>query len=139
MIQARPITRDLFIRYARCYKHEFLKDFFLSTGQLHDVAYLLWKESWELAKNPMATRGSPLHTPRIKLIEKAQNLFAETKEHVFESKAAEEHARLLRLVGYRCLSDCFFLRSILLPPSHLNYKIQGKALKLRHLWRWRSC
>ncbi|CAH1449031.1 unnamed protein product [Lactuca virosa] len=40
------------------------------------VAYLLWKESWELAKNPMATRGSPLHTPRIKLIEKAQNLFA---------------------------------------------------------------
>ncbi|CAH1440178.1 unnamed protein product [Lactuca virosa] len=34
MIQARPIARDLFIRYARCYKHEFLKDFFLSTGQL---------------------------------------------------------------------------------------------------------
>ncbi|CAI9299365.1 unnamed protein product [Lactuca saligna] len=77
MIQARPIARDLFIRYARCYKHEFLKDFFLYTGQLHDVAYLLWKESWELAKNPMATKGSPLHTPLIKLIEKAQNLFAE--------------------------------------------------------------
>lgn len=56
----------------------------------------MWKESWEIAKNPMASRGSPLHGPRIKLIEKAQNLFAETKEHVFESKAAEEHARLLR-------------------------------------------
>ncbi|KAK6157102.1 hypothetical protein DH2020_011350 [Rehmannia glutinosa] len=31
-IQARPLARDLFITYARCYKHEFLKDFFLSTG-----------------------------------------------------------------------------------------------------------
>lgn len=44
----------------------------------------------------MASRGSPLHGPRVKLIEKAHSLFAETKEHVFESKAAEEHARLLK-------------------------------------------
>ncbi|KAK9153282.1 hypothetical protein Sjap_000762 [Stephania japonica] len=127
MIQARPLARDLFITYARCYKHEFLKDFFLSTGQLQvstiklesgyvhpstlsghpkmyvnwytieDVAFLLWKESWELGKNPLASKGSPLHGPRIKLIEKAHNLFAETKEHTFESKAAEEHAKLIRM------------------------------------------
>uniref|UniRef100_A0A2P2L5I3 Vps16 C-terminal domain-containing protein n=1 Tax=Rhizophora mucronata TaxID=61149 RepID=A0A2P2L5I3_RHIMU len=45
----------------------------------------------------MASKGSPLHGPRIKLIEKAQKLFAETKEHTFESKAAEEHAKLLRI------------------------------------------
>ncbi|KAL9319611.1 hypothetical protein ACSQ67_011450 [Phaseolus vulgaris] len=96
-IQARPLARDLFVTYARFYKHEFLKDFFLSTGQLQDVAFLLWKESWELGKNPMASKGSPLHGPRIKLIEKAQSLFAETKEHIFESKAAEEHAKLLRI------------------------------------------
>ena len=51
-----------------------------------------------LGKNPMASKGSPLHSPRIKLIEKVQSLFAETKEHVFESKAAEEHAKLLKLV-----------------------------------------
>lgn len=44
----------------------------------------------------MASKGTPLHGPRIKLIEKGQNLFAETKEHTFESKAAEEHAKLLR-------------------------------------------
>ena len=44
----------------------------------------------------MASKGSPLHGPRIKLTEKAQNLFTETKEHTFESKAAEEHAKLLR-------------------------------------------
>nr|DAD32193.1 TPA_asm: hypothetical protein HUJ06_011044 [Nelumbo nucifera] len=97
MVQARPLGRDLFISYARCYKHEFLKDFFLSTGQLQDVAFLLWKESWELVKNPMASKGSPLHGPRIKIIEKAQNLFSETKEHAFEAKAAEEHAKLLRM------------------------------------------
>ncbi|XP_059431265.1 protein VACUOLELESS1 [Corylus avellana] len=96
-IQARPLARDLFITYARCHKHEFLKDFFLSTGQLQEVAFLLWKESWELGKNPMASKGSPLHGPRIKLIEKAQSLFSETKEHSFESKAAEEHAKLLRM------------------------------------------
>lgn len=48
----------------------------------------------------MASRGSPLHGPRVKLIEKAQTLFAETKEHVFESKAAEEHARLLKYESY---------------------------------------
>jgi len=65
---------------------------------LQEVAFLLWKESWVLGKNPMASKGSPLHSPRIKLIEKVQSLFAETKEHVFESKAAEEHAKLLKLV-----------------------------------------
>lgn len=63
---------------------------------LQEVAFLLWKESWELGKNPMGSKGSPLHGPRIKLIEKAHNLFSETKEHTFESKAAEEHAKLLR-------------------------------------------
>lgn len=45
----------------------------------------------------MASKGSPLHGPRIKLTEKAHNLFSETKEHTFESKAAEEHAKLIRL------------------------------------------
>ncbi|XP_042011014.1 protein VACUOLELESS1-like [Salvia splendens] len=94
-IQARPLARDLFIKYARCYKHEFLKDFFLSTGQLQEVAYLLWKESWELAKDPRA-KGSSFGA-RIKLIEKASNLFAESNEHMFESNAAEEHAKLLRI------------------------------------------
>lgn len=57
----------------------------------------MWKESWELSKNPMTTpKGVPVHTPRLKLIEKAHNLLLETKEHVFESKAADEHAKLLR-------------------------------------------
>lgn len=65
---------------------------------LQEVAFLLWKESWELGKNPMASKGSPLHIPRTKLIDKAHSLFAETKEHTFESKAAEEHAKLLKSV-----------------------------------------
>lgn len=61
-----------------------------------DVAFLFLKESWEMVKNPMASKGSPLHGPRIKLIDNAHKLFLETKEHVFESKEAEEHAKLLR-------------------------------------------
>ncbi|XP_020529347.1 protein VACUOLELESS1 isoform X2 [Amborella trichopoda] len=97
MIQMKPLARDLFISYARCYKHEFLKDFYLSAGMLHDLAFLLWRESWEQGKNPLASKGSPIHGPRIKLVEQAHNLFSETKEHAFESKAAEEHAKLLRV------------------------------------------
>ncbi|PKI55713.1 hypothetical protein CRG98_023929 [Punica granatum] len=86
-IQAKPLARDLFITYSRCYKHEFLKDFFLSTGQLNEVAFLLWKESWELSKNPMASKGSPLHGPRIKLIEKIQHeLEVSTKQAIFVSE-----------------------------------------------------
>lgn len=46
----------------------------------------------------MASKGTPLHGPRVKLIEKARDLFSETKEHIFESKAAEEHAKLLRYI-----------------------------------------
>ncbi|XP_057532014.1 protein VACUOLELESS1 [Amaranthus tricolor] len=96
-IQAKPLARDLFMVYSRCHDHEFLKDFYLSAGQLQEVAFLLWTESWELSKNPMASKGTPLHGPRVKLIEKARDLFSETKEHIFESKAAEEHAKLLRI------------------------------------------
>ncbi|KAF9588742.1 hypothetical protein IFM89_015179 [Coptis chinensis] len=44
----------------------------------------------------MASKGSPLHGPRIKLIEKARDLFFEAKE-TFETKAADEHAKLLRM------------------------------------------
>ncbi|TVU02482.1 hypothetical protein EJB05_52035, partial [Eragrostis curvula] len=96
LINARPLARELFMAYARHSKHEALKDFFLSTGRLQDAAFLLLKESRELEKNAMASKGSPLHGPQIRLIEQAHRLFAETKEHVFESKASEEHAKLLR-------------------------------------------
>jgi len=44
----------------------------------------------------MASKGTSLHGPQVRLIEQAHRLFAETKEHVFESKASEEHAKLLR-------------------------------------------
>ncbi|XP_078167947.1 vacuoleless1 (VCL1) [Carex rostrata] len=96
-VNARPLARDLFVAYARCYKHEFLKDFFLSTGQLQDVAFLLLKESRLMEKNPMASKGSPLQGPRIRLIEQAHKLFVETKENMFESKASEEYSKLLRV------------------------------------------
>lgn len=96
MIQAKSLARDLFIRYARNYDQEFLKNFYLSAGQLQELASLLWKESWEYTKSPLAQRGSPLQGPRIKLIEQVHKLFSETKEHAFESKVAEEHAKLLR-------------------------------------------
>ncbi|KAM0858443.1 hypothetical protein ACQ4PT_047830 [Festuca glaucescens] len=96
IINARPLARDLFMTYARHSKHEALKDFFLSTGRLQDAAFLLLKESRELEKNPVASKGS-IHVPQVRLIDQAYRLFAETKEHLFESKSAEEHAKLLRV------------------------------------------
>ena len=48
------------------------------------------KESRELEKNPMASKGTPLYGLQVRLIEQAHRLFAETKEHVFESRASEE-------------------------------------------------
>lgn len=63
---------------------------------IQDVAFLLLKESWKLGVNPLASKGSPLHGPRIRVIEKARDLFRETREHTFESKAADEHQKLLR-------------------------------------------
>jgi hypothetical protein len=67
---------------------------------LQDAAFLLLKESRELERNPMTSKGSPLHGPQVRLTEQAHRLFAETKEHVFESKASEEHAKLLRYAVY---------------------------------------
>lgn len=46
----------------------------------------------------MASKGS--HVPQVRLIEQAHKLFMETKDHVFESKSSEEHAKLLRYLGY---------------------------------------
>lgn len=63
---------------------------------VQDVAFLLLKESWKLGVNPLASKGSPLHGPRIRVIEKARDLFRETREHAFEAKAADEHQKLLR-------------------------------------------
>jgi hypothetical protein len=63
---------------------------------LQDAAFLLLKELRELERNPMASKGSPLHAQQVKLVDQAQRLFGETKEHLFESKSAEEHLKLLR-------------------------------------------
>ncbi|KAL2496651.1 Protein VACUOLELESS1 [Forsythia ovata] len=102
-IQARPLARDLFINYAQCYKHEFLKDFFLSTGQLQDVAFLLWKESWELAKNPMASKGSPLHGPRTeehaKLLRIQHDLEVTTKQAIFVDSSISDTIRTCIVLG----------------------------------------
>ncbi|KAK7304991.1 hypothetical protein VNO77_42888 [Canavalia gladiata] len=58
--------------------------------------FLCGKNHGNLGKNPMASKGSPLNGLRIKPIEKGILIFVETrdKEHTFESKAAEEHAKV---------------------------------------------
>ncbi|KAJ7569267.1 hypothetical protein O6H91_01G069300 [Diphasiastrum complanatum] len=96
MMQAKPLARDLFTAYARQNEPELLKSFYLSVGQPQGAAEIFLKESWEQAQNAGARQGSPLQGPRLKLIDQAQELYAQTKDHNFEAKSAEEHAKLLR-------------------------------------------
>ncbi len=60
------------------------------------AAEVLLRESWGYSQNLEQRSGSALQGPRLKLIEQASELYAHTKEHVFESKATEEQAKLLR-------------------------------------------
>eukprot|EP00249_Psilotum_nudum_P017159 c26189_g1_i1 orf=274-2796(+) len=96
-IQAKPLARDLFIAYARQNEPEFLKNFYLSGGQPQGAAEVLLRESWQHSQNAAARQGSPFQGPRLRLIEQAQDLYAQTKEHALESKSCEEHAKLLRV------------------------------------------
>jgi hypothetical protein len=41
---------------------------------LQDAAFLLLKELRELERNPMASKGSPLHSQQVKLVDQAQRL-----------------------------------------------------------------
>ncbi len=60
------------------------------------AAEVLLRESWGYSQNLEQRSGSALQGPRLKLIEQASELYAHTKEHVFESKATEEQAKLLK-------------------------------------------
>lgn len=52
----------------------------------------------------MGTRsGSALQGPRLKAIDQASELYAQTKEHMFEAKAAEEQGKLLKYIS--CLKN----------------------------------
>lgn len=60
------------------------------------AAEVLLRESWGYSQNLEQRSGSALQGPRLKLIEQASELYAHTKEHIFESKATEEQAKLLK-------------------------------------------
>ena len=69
---------------------------------MHDLpqgaAEVFLRESWSYSQSLGNRSGSALQGPRLKTIEQASDLYAQTKEHGFESKAAEEQARLLKYV-----------------------------------------
>jgi hypothetical protein len=97
IIQGKPLARNLFITYARQNDPEILKKFFMSIGQLQGAAEVFLRESWSYSQSLGNRSGSALQGPRLKTIEQASEIYAQTKEHGFESKAAEEQARLLKL------------------------------------------
>jgi hypothetical protein len=62
------------------------------------AAEVFLRESWSYSQSLGNRSGSALQGPRLKTIEQASEIYAQTKEHGFESKAAEEQARLLKYV-----------------------------------------
>ncbi|KAL2623066.1 hypothetical protein R1flu_003271 [Riccia fluitans] len=97
IIQTRPLARDLFIVYARESEPELLKTFYVSGGQPQCCAELFLRESWNSGQSITVRQGSALQGPRVKLIEQAAELYSQTKDNSFEAKAAEEHAKLLKV------------------------------------------
>lgn len=97
IIQAKSLARHLFVAYARQNDPEILKKFFISIGQLQSAAEVFLKESWSYSRNMGTRSGSALQGPRLKAIDQASELYAQTKEHMFEAKAAEEQGKLLKL------------------------------------------
>ena len=62
------------------------------------AAEVFLKESWSYSRSIANRSGSALQGPRLKTIDQASDLYAQTKEHVFESKAAEEQGKLLKYI-----------------------------------------
>ncbi|KAG0558247.1 hypothetical protein KC19_10G014100 [Ceratodon purpureus] len=97
IVQAKTLARNLFIAYARQNDPEILKKFFISIGQIQSAAEVFLKESWSFSRSIGNRSGSALQGPRLKTIDQAADLYAQTKEHMFERAAAEEQGKLLKL------------------------------------------
>ena len=62
------------------------------------AAEVFLKESWSYSRSIGNRSGSALQGPRLKTIDQAAELYAQTKEHMFERAAAEEQAKLLKYI-----------------------------------------
>jgi len=62
------------------------------------AAEVFLKESWSYSRSIGSRSGSALQGPRLKTIEQASELYAQTKENMFEAKAAEEQGKLLKYI-----------------------------------------
>lgn len=80
------------------------QEFFLPNAKLvhsaQAAAEVFLRESWGYSRNLGQRSGSALQGPRLKTIEQASDLYGQTKDHAFESKAAEEQAKLLKYSFY---------------------------------------
>lgn len=105
IILAHPLARDLFVSFTRQSDLEVLRQFYLSTGRLQGAAETLIRESWEQVRRTKkqsldqgtSQQGHPFMTPRLKLLDQAQKLYANTKEHQLEANCVGEHVKLLKM------------------------------------------
>eukprot|EP00897_Mesotaenium_endlicherianum_P008023 jgi/Mesen1/7249/ME000373S06324 len=99
ILNSRPAARDLFISFAKQTDTELLKRYYAASAQPQGVAELVVREAWEAARSSHTPGGRhpTVSGVRLKLLEQAGDLYGQTKNHVFHSKACEEHVRLLKV------------------------------------------
>lgn len=76
---------------------------------LQGAAETLVRESWEHVRRMkkqslelgVSHQGHPFSAPRVKLLEQAQKLYANTKEHYLEANCVGEQVKLLKYVACR--------------------------------------
>ncbi|KAK9907253.1 hypothetical protein WJX75_000093 [Coccomyxa subellipsoidea] len=106
VLAARPAARSLFNAYCAQMEPELLEQINMATGVYEGVAAMRVREalaaSAKLGRARSAANGAaravePAAAEVIRLLDRASDLYAQTKEHGFQSRSAAEWARLRRV------------------------------------------
>lgn len=94
LLAPRPAARLLFEKYCADQEPKLLEQLYTTTGRLSRVADMRLAEAVEAGASHSMT--APVMSA-VKLLEKAAELYSQTKEHPFQAKATGEFAKLRRL------------------------------------------
>mmetsp|Transcript_15272 Transcript_15272/g.46155 ORF Transcript_15272/g.46155 Transcript_15272/m.46155 type:complete len:862 (+) Transcript_15272:225-2810(+) len=94
LLAPRPAARLLFESYCADQEPELLEQLYTTTGRLSKIADMRLSEAVQAGASQSLT--SPV-TVSVKLLERAAELYTQSKDHPFQAKATAEFAKLRRL------------------------------------------
>ncbi|KAK9815234.1 hypothetical protein WJX72_000416 [[Myrmecia] bisecta] len=106
-IQAKPLARSLFVAYCSRKEPELLEQIYMAMGVPEGVAQMRMRQAIVRSTSASHSRsgGRAEQVTAVGLaemtkpLEQAADLYGQTKDHTFQSKAAAEFARLRRCQG----------------------------------------